>query len=109
MLNELMDLFNELTETGWKPRRTIVFASFGGTQYGNIAASEWVLQNRRKVENRVISYISLDDLITTIDGPSTFSANGAPLMKKIVATLANEIKPCEACPSLKDKWEEYFG
>ena len=87
-----MDLFNALVEDGWRPRRTIVFGSFGGTQYGNIASAEWVLQNRRKVEGRIIAYISLDELITTADGASTFAARGAPLMKKIVTTLASEIR-----------------
>ena len=108
-VNSAIANINELVDEGWRPRRTIVFASFGGRQYGNVASSEWVLQNRRKVEGRIIAFISLDELITTVEGGSTFAAKGAPLMKKIVTTLAGEVKDCAECKSLLEQWTTYYG
>ena len=48
-------------------RRTIVFAAFGGSKFGNLASTEWVLQNKKKIENRVVAYINLDEIITSVE------------------------------------------
>ena len=48
-------------------RRTLVFAAFGGSKFGNLASTEWVLQNKKKIENRVAAYINLDEIITSIE------------------------------------------
>ena len=48
-------------------RRTLVFAAFGGSKFGNLASTEWVLQNKKKIENRVAAYINLDELITSVE------------------------------------------
>lgn len=48
-------------------RRTIVFAAFGGSKFGNLASTEWVLQNKKKIENRVAAYINLDEIITSVE------------------------------------------
>ena len=49
-----------------KKRRTIVFAAFGGSKFGNLASTEWVLQNKKKIENRLAAYINLDEIITSV-------------------------------------------
>ena len=48
-------------------RRTIVFAAFGGSKFGNLASTEWVLQNKKKIENRLVAYINLDEIITSVE------------------------------------------
>ena len=48
-------------------RRTLVFAAFGGSKFGNLASTEWVLQNKKKIENRVAAYINLDEIITSVE------------------------------------------
>ena len=48
-------------------RRTLVFAAFGGSKFGNLASTEWVLQNKKKIENRLVAYINLDEIITSVE------------------------------------------
>ena len=97
-------------------RRTLVFAVFGGSKFGNLASTEWVLQNKKKIENRVVAYINLDEIITSVETNQlesgkfsslpevkpevvrkklfkAFVASGSPLMKKIVAEVMREIFP----------------
>ena len=36
-------------ETGWRPRRTVVFASWAAEEFGLIGSTEWVEENLPKV------------------------------------------------------------
>jgi N-acetylated-alpha-linked acidic dipeptidase len=40
-LNEIIRSFGLALQTGWKPMRTIVFASWDGEEYGLIGSTEW--------------------------------------------------------------------
>jgi len=39
---ELARAFGEMLNQGWRPRRTIVFCSWGAEEYGLIGSTEWV-------------------------------------------------------------------
>ena len=39
---ELARALGEMLKQGWRPRRTIVFCSWGAEEYGLIGSSEWV-------------------------------------------------------------------
>lgn len=42
VLNEVIRSFGQALEKGWKPLRTIVFASWDGEEYGLVGSTEWV-------------------------------------------------------------------
>ncbi|XP_060027961.1 inactive N-acetylated-alpha-linked acidic dipeptidase-like protein 2 isoform X2 [Erinaceus europaeus] len=44
---------------GWRPDRTIVFCSWGGTAFGNIGSYEWGEDFKKVLEKNVVSYVSL--------------------------------------------------
>ena len=39
---EISRVLGELIRTGWRPRRTVIFASWGAEEYGLIGSTEWV-------------------------------------------------------------------
>lgn len=41
VLLEVIKAFGELLKQGWKPRRSILFASWGSEEYGLIGSQEW--------------------------------------------------------------------
>lgn len=42
VMMEASRVFHELMETGWKPKRTIIFCSWDGEEYGIIGSIEWL-------------------------------------------------------------------
>lgn len=42
---ELVRAFGEMVKGGWRPRRTLVFCSWGAEEYGLIGSTEWVEVN----------------------------------------------------------------
>jgi len=46
--------------TDWRPRRSIVFCSWGGEEFGIIGSYEWVQQNNKLLSQRAVAYINVD-------------------------------------------------
>ncbi|KAJ8795404.1 hypothetical protein J1605_018419 [Eschrichtius robustus] len=44
---------------GWRPDRTIVFCSWGGTAFGNIGSYEWGEDFKKVLQKNVVAYVSL--------------------------------------------------
>ena len=85
---ELSKAFGALLKTGWKPKRTIVLASWDAEEYGLVGSTEWVEEYVPWLTQANVAYINLD---VAVSGPIP-SISATPdlhnvsieLMKKIV-------------------------
>ncbi|MBS1565721.1 MAG: M28 family peptidase [Bacteroidetes bacterium] len=50
----------ELTKTGWKPKRTLVFAAWDGEEPGLLGSTEWVEQHAQELQEKLVLYINSD-------------------------------------------------
>ena len=75
---------------GWRPRRTLVFVSFSGSEFGHIGAQEWLEEHLPKLKNRVVSYINIDGCVS---GHAIDATASVPLKKVIVEALKNVPDP----------------
>ncbi|XP_040062531.2 aminopeptidase NAALADL1 [Ixodes scapularis] len=58
-LLEASRVLSELHRSGtWSPRRSIVFASWGGHRYGSIGATEWVEEQVNELQSGAVAYIN---------------------------------------------------
>ncbi|KAL7639055.1 UNVERIFIED_CONTAM: hypothetical protein RMT77_010589 [Armadillidium vulgare] len=80
----MLELTRVLTEyrreTGWSPRRTLVFCSWGSEEYGLVGSQEWVEQFQKQLSNRGIVYLNLD---MAIEGNYTVRTKSSPLLYNI--------------------------
>ncbi|KAM9231492.1 inactive N-acetylated-alpha-linked acidic dipeptidase-like protein 2 [Leptosomus discolor] len=67
---------------GWRPDRTIVFCSWGGTSFGNIGSYEWAEGLRRVLQRNVVAYVSLHN---PIKGNSTLHPVASPSLQQLAA------------------------
>ena len=65
-LLETARIIGELRGKGWKPRRTLIFCSWGSEEYGLIGSKEWVEEHVDKIQGRAVTYINTD---TCASGP----------------------------------------
>ena len=56
-LNEVVRSFGVAVSRGWKPLRTIVFASWDGEEYGLIGSTEWVEEYLPWLNNANVAYM----------------------------------------------------
>ncbi|KAI5359143.1 Putative PA domain, transferrin receptor-like, dimerization domain, peptidase M28 [Septoria linicola] len=57
---ELGRVFGKLLKQGWKPKRTIVLASWDAEEYGLIGSTEWVEEYIPWIKNSVIANLNID-------------------------------------------------
>ena len=60
-------------DTGWRPRRTIVFASWTAEEFGLIGSTEWVEENLPKLMSRAVTYLNTDMCVSGPDLDATAS------------------------------------
>lgn len=75
-----------LLRQGWRPKRTIVFASWDAEEEGLIGSTEWVEQNAKALE-RAVAYFNTD---VAVCGPE-FSASTVPSLKQFLRELARSV------------------
>ena len=68
-------------KTGWRPRRSIVFASWGSEEYGLIGSQEWVEEYLTVLDANSVVYVNCD---VGVSGNWTFSPSGTPNMRKVI-------------------------
>ncbi|XP_026645553.1 inactive N-acetylated-alpha-linked acidic dipeptidase-like protein 2 [Microtus ochrogaster] len=66
---------------GWRPERTIVFCSWGGTTWGNIGSYEWGEDLAKVLQKNAVAYISLH---SPVRGNSSLHPVASPSLQQLV-------------------------
>ena len=99
---ELARSLGELRRQGWRPRRTIVLASWDGEEFGLIGSTEWVEEHADILSQKAVAYLNVD---SAVSGPH-FAASGVPGLADFVRILAREIPDPKAKRPVYDLWLE---
>ncbi|KAG9493916.1 hypothetical protein GDO78_001664 [Eleutherodactylus coqui] len=88
LLVELARMISELAKEGYKPRRSIVFASWSAGDFGAVGATEWLEGYLNNLHLKTIAYINLDAII---QGSESLQVSASPLMYNMIQKILNEI------------------
>ncbi|XP_039110157.1 N-acetylated-alpha-linked acidic dipeptidase 2 isoform X3 [Hyaena hyaena] len=88
VLQEIVQSFGKLMGRGWRPRRTIIFASWDAEEFGLLGSTEWAEENAKILQERSIAYINSD---SSIEGNYTLRVDCTPLLYQLVYKLTKEI------------------
>jgi N-acetylated-alpha-linked acidic dipeptidase len=72
----------ELLKSGWKPKRTVVFASWDAEEQGLIGSTEWVEEHEEELR-RAVAYFNTD---TGAAGPN-FRASATPSLREFIRDI----------------------
>jgi N-acetylated-alpha-linked acidic dipeptidase len=104
-LNEVIRSFGVALSKGWKPQRTIVFASWDGEEYGLIGSTEWVEEYLPWLNDTAVAYLNVD---VGARGPK-FEAAAAPLLNKaLIEATQLVLSPNQTIPgqTVYDLWDK---
>jgi N-acetylated-alpha-linked acidic dipeptidase len=90
----------ELLKSGWRPKRTIIFASWDAEEQGLIGSTEWVEENERQLASAV-AYFNLD---SGASGPF-FRACASGELKTFMRDVARAI-PSPGGGTVFDHWRD---
>ncbi|XP_077861865.1 N-acetylated-alpha-linked acidic dipeptidase 2-like [Saccoglossus kowalevskii] len=103
---ELTRAFGKLLKEGWRPRRSLVFGSWGAEEYGLIGSTEWVEEFVQNLAARTVAYLNVD--IAT-SGDFTFVAKSTPLLYEAIYSATKKVtSPEDSSKSVYDVWLERY-
>jgi N-acetylated-alpha-linked acidic dipeptidase len=85
---------------GWKPRRSIVLASWDGEEYALLGSTEWVEDRLPSLQANAVAYVNLDSAVT---GPD-LDVGGVPSLRDLVLETAAVLPEPRRGGTLLDAW-----
>ena len=89
----------ELLKSGWRPKRTLVFASWDAEEEGLIGSTEFAEQHAKDL-SRAIAYFNMD---AAVSGPD-FGASAVPSLKQYIRDVTKSV-PSPKGGSVYDEWK----
>jgi N-acetylated-alpha-linked acidic dipeptidase len=104
VLNEIVRSFGKAVEQGWKPLRTIVFASWDGEEYGLVGSTEWVEEYLPWIQDANVAYLNVD---VAVSG-DRLSTRASPALDRVIRDNVFKVpSPNQTVPgqTLGDLWD----
>ena len=87
-LVELARTFGELRKGGWRPKRSILFASWDAEELALISSTEWGEQHEAWLRDHAVAYLNVDSAASG----SRFVAGAVPSLMRVIAGAADAVR-----------------
>ncbi|XP_066977059.1 N-acetylated-alpha-linked acidic dipeptidase 2-like isoform X1 [Macrobrachium rosenbergii] len=101
---ELVRSFGQLLEKGWRPRRSLVFASWGAGEYGFFGPWEWVEEYLKVFEMRTVAYLNVDLAIVYT---YNLQISATPLLHKIIREATKKTPAPDKSLGYNTLWDHW--
>jgi N-acetylated-alpha-linked acidic dipeptidase len=85
-----------LAKTGWRPRRTIVYASWDGEEPGLLGSTEWAEQHAAELKAKAVVYINSDS-----NGRGFLRADASYSAQRLIDEVAADVRDPETSVSVR--------
>jgi N-acetylated-alpha-linked acidic dipeptidase len=89
-------------KSGWKPRRTILLASWDAEEYGLVGSTEWAEDHAAEIKAKAVAYVNLDVAVTGRD----LRVSGVPSLRDLVREVASSVPEPERGSTVGAAWEK---
>jgi N-acetylated-alpha-linked acidic dipeptidase len=88
----------ELAKSGWRPRRTMIFAAWDGEEQGLLGSTEWAETHAEELRQHAAVYINSDS-----NGRGLLDAGGSHTLERLVTQVARDVTDPEKNVSVLDR------
>ncbi|KAH3853003.1 N-acetylated-alpha-linked acidic dipeptidase 2-like [Dreissena polymorpha] len=89
IMMEIIRVLGAMVKSGkWRPRRSIMFCSWGAEEYGLTGSTEWVEHYVKSLGFRTVAYLNVD---IAIDGNFTFWAEATPMIFNALTSATKKV------------------
>uniref|UniRef100_A0A7N6AI56 Glutamate carboxypeptidase 2 n=1 Tax=Anabas testudineus TaxID=64144 RepID=A0A7N6AI56_ANATE len=106
VVHETVRSAGRLLSKGWRPRRTIIFASWDAEEFGLLGSTEWAEDNAKLLQERAVAYINAD---SAIEGMYTLRVDCTPSLHTLVYDITKQVtspEEGEEGVSLYESWHK---
>ncbi|XP_055984391.1 transferrin receptor protein 2 [Sorex fumeus] len=88
ILLELVRTFSSMVSHGFRPRRSLLFISWDGGEFGSVGSTEWLEGYLSVLHLRAVVYVSLDNAVL---GDDKFHAKTSPLLISLIEDILKQV------------------
>jgi N-acetylated-alpha-linked acidic dipeptidase len=99
---EMCRAIGEAVKRGWKPRRTLVYASWDAEEYGLVGSTEWAEEHAEEVQKKAVLMLNVDSAVA---GPE-LTLSGVPSLRDFVLEATGAITDVRSGRTLRSEWTE---
>ncbi|XP_069845379.1 transferrin receptor protein 2 isoform X1 [Dipodomys merriami] len=88
ILLELVRTFSSMVSNGFRPRRSLLFISWDGGDFGSVGSTEWLEGYLSILHLKAVAYVSLDNAVL---GDDKFHAKTSPLLINLIENLLKQV------------------
>uniref|UniRef100_A0A8C2AAT8 Glutamate carboxypeptidase 2 n=1 Tax=Cyprinus carpio TaxID=7962 RepID=A0A8C2AAT8_CYPCA len=92
VVHENVRAAGKLMKKGWRPRRTLIFASWDAEEFGLLGSTEWAEDHARVLQERAVAYINAD---SAIEGMYTLRVDCTPSLHTLVYDITKKVSSPE--------------
>ncbi|ORX61850.1 Zn-dependent exopeptidase [Hesseltinella vesiculosa] len=101
-MDELVRTLGVLLKKGWRPRRTVVLASWDASDYGHLGSAGWVDEHKEWLYKNAVAHIDVGS-----SAGEFFQAQGSPLLQRLLHLLCQDVFDPVQGQSLFDLWKKH--
>ncbi|XP_067261781.1 aminopeptidase NAALADL1 [Chanodichthys erythropterus] len=104
---EITRVLGKMVKEGkWRPRRSIIFGSWGAEEFGLIGSAEYTEEYFSKLSERTVAYINVD---ISVFANATLRASASPAAQSVLFTASKQVNAPGTTKSVYDNWIQYFN
>ncbi|WP_353217702.1 M28 family peptidase, partial [Sandarakinorhabdus sp.] len=88
-----------LWKSGWRPKRSIVYASWDGEEPGLLGSTEWVEEHIAELKQKAVVYINSDS-----NGRGFLGVDGSGQFTSLIGKVAADVKDPRTGASVAERW-----
>ncbi|KAG8523751.1 Transferrin receptor protein 2 [Galemys pyrenaicus] len=88
ILLELVRTFSSMVSNGFQPRRSLLFISWDGGDFGSVGSTEWLEGYLSVLHLKAAVYVSLDNAVL---GDDKFHAKTSPLLISLIENILKQV------------------
>jgi N-acetylated-alpha-linked acidic dipeptidase len=97
---EMCRAIGQAAKDGWKPRRTLVFASWDAEEYGLVGSTEWAEEHAQAVDQKVALLLNVDSAVSGRE----LEMSGVPSLRDLALDAAAAVTDVRTGRPLADLW-----
>jgi N-acetylated-alpha-linked acidic dipeptidase len=89
----------QLVKTGWRPKRTIIYAAWDGEEQALIGSTEWAEAHAAELQQKAVIYVNSDN-----NARGFLSVGGSHTLEKFMNQVARDVVDPEKEIPVFDRW-----
>ncbi|MEJ7640204.1 MAG: M28 family metallopeptidase, partial [Singulisphaera sp.] len=99
---EVCRALGSAVKNGWKPRRTLVYASWDAEEYGLVGSTEWADEHAQELDEKAVLMLNVDSAVSGLE----LDAQGIPSLRDLFLDAAGGVTDVRSGRPLRQLWLE---